>query len=128
MSYTKFRNLVWKYYREHGRHDLSWRKTHDPYKILVSEVMLQQTQVERVVLFYKNFLKKFPTERVLARAPLREVLIGWQGLGYNRRAQNVACGKRNYRERRVSERSVSELEALPGIGSYCGAGHCRICL
>lgn len=66
--------------------DLPWRKTKDPYKILVSEIMLQQTQVERVVPFYARFVRQFPNASALARAPLSKVLKAWQGLGYNRRA------------------------------------------
>ena len=66
--------------------NLPWRKTRDPYKILVSEIMLQQTQVYRVVLFYTRFIKQFPTAQALAKAPLSKVLKAWQGLGYNRRA------------------------------------------
>ncbi|MDE2057488.1 MAG: A/G-specific adenine glycosylase, partial [Patescibacteria group bacterium] len=86
MSFTSFRNTVWRYYRAHGRHDLPWRETRDPYKILVSEVMLQQTQVERVIPFYAEFTKRYPTARKLAAAPLADVLALWSGLGYNRRA------------------------------------------
>ena len=70
----KFQVLVKKYYRAHGRHDLPFRRTRNPYHILVSEVMLQQTQVSRVAEFYPRFLKKFPTVRALVRAPLRDVL------------------------------------------------------
>lgn len=66
--------------------DLPWRHTKDPYKILVSEVMLQQTQVERVVPFYTRFIRQFPTSQKLAKVPLSHVLKAWQGLGYNRRA------------------------------------------
>ena len=69
------------------KRDLPWRHTKDPYKILVSEIMLQQTQVERVVPFYSRFIKQFPTPQKLARAPLSKVLKAWQGLGYNRRAK-----------------------------------------
>ncbi len=83
----KFKRTVWRYYRAHGRHDLPWRKTCDPYKILVSEVMLQQTQVKRVIPFYKKFIKTFPTAKELAAASLSDVLKNWQGLGYNRRAK-----------------------------------------
>ena len=75
------------YYREHGRHHLPWRKTRDPYKILVSEMMLQQTQVDRVIPKYLAFVKKYPTARKLAQAPLSDVLVLWSGLGYNRRAK-----------------------------------------
>src|SRR3989344_7048909 len=82
-----FRKTVWAYYKKYGRHDWGGGKDHDPYRILVSEVMLQQTQVERVIPFYRNFLKKFPTAKKLAAASLSDVLSVWQGLGYNRRAK-----------------------------------------
>ena len=79
--------MVWQYYEDHGRHTLPWRKVKDPYRILVSEIMLQQTQVDRVLPKYQAFIKKFPSARALARATLGEVLREWQGLGYNRRAR-----------------------------------------
>src|SRR5579872_4763849 len=85
MTYTAFQTMIWQYYRTHGRHDLPWRKTRNPYKILVSEIMLQQTQVSRVIPRYQSFLKKFPTVHALAQAKLSDVLKEWQGLGYNRR-------------------------------------------
>ena len=114
-----FRNIVWRYYRLHGRHDLQWRKTHDPYRILVSEIMLQQTQVERVIPFYKNFIKKFPTAKKLAAAPLSEVLKSWQGLGYNRRAKMLhQAAKALSTGRSNLPKSVAELEKLPGVGPY----------
>lgn len=117
-----FQNTIWKYYRAHGR-DLPWRRTHDPYRILVSEIMLQQTQVERVLKFYPDFLKKFPNVRALAKAPLRDILIQWQGLGYNRRALNLKRAAvivvRDYNGKLPRDRAV--LESLPGIGS-CTAG------
>lgn len=113
---AKFRTLVWRYYRAHGRHDLPWRKTHDPYRILVSEVMLQQTQVERVIPFYTDFIKRFPTAKRLAAAPLADVLKQWQGLGYNRRAKLLREAAKELAKRNA--RTVPELEALPGVGSY----------
>ena len=117
---SKFRSLIWKFYKANGRHELPWRKTSDPYKILVSEVMLQQTQVERVIPFYQNFLKKFPTVRALAKAPLSDVLIAWQGLGYNRRAKMLHLAAREVVEKHKGRfpESVEELESLPGIGPY----------
>lgn len=122
MTSTTFRAKVWRYYRLHGRHDLPWRKTHDPYRVLVSEVMLQQTQVERVIPFYTNFLKKFPTARSLGRAPLSDVLKSWQGLGYNRRAKllQAAATELTRFDLVKTPRSnlVTELENLPGVGSY----------
>jgi len=118
-----FRQTVWRYYRTHGRYDLPWRKTHDLYKILVSEMMLQQTQVERVVPFYKNFIKKFPTVQKLADAPLSGVLKSWQGLGYNRRAKMLHQAAKEFpRFDLTSESSrsnlIPRLEALPGVGPY----------
>src|SRR3990167_7712328 len=83
----RFLRNVFAYYRAHGRHDLPWRSTRDPYRILVSEVMLQQTPVGRALSYYERFLKRFPHERELAKAPLGDVLALWSGLGYNRRAK-----------------------------------------
>jgi len=80
-----FKGAIWAYYRKHGR-DLPWRETRDPYHILVSEIMLQQTQVERVIGYYGKFLARFPDITALAAAPLADILAAWQGLGYNRRA------------------------------------------
>ena len=118
MNTTQFKKTIWNHYKKHGRHDLPWRKTKDPYKILVSEVMLQQTQVTRVILKYKSFLRKFPAVEALAKAPLKDVLLEWQGLGYNRRAKYLKlCA-----EKVVSDyggkfpKTLKELVALPGIG------------
>jgi A/G-specific adenine glycosylase len=115
-----FVKTVWSYYRASGRHDLPWRKTTDPYKILVSEIMLQQTQVTRVLPKYKEFLKSFPTERRLAAAPLGEVLRAWQGLGYNRRAKFLWSAVQVVVAERGGKwpKSHTELRALPGIGEY----------
>ena len=77
--------MIWRYYRLNGR-DLPWRRTRVPYRIVVSEIMLQQTQVSRVLKKYPEFIKAFPTFAVLARAPLPKLLRTWQGMGYNRRA------------------------------------------
>jgi A/G-specific adenine glycosylase len=103
--------LAW--YRANGR-DLPWRRTRDPYAILVSEVMLQQTQVERVVPRYVRWLERWPTAESLAAAPRSEVIREWQGLGYNRRAVNL---------HRASERIAEsgwpdDLTELPGVGRY----------
>lgn len=120
MSPRKFRELVWKHYAAHGRHDLPWRKTHDPYRILVSEVMLQQTQVERVIPYYAAFLKKFPTVSKLASASLADVLRAWQGLGYNRRAKMLHAAAKTVVERHRGKMpaDAAALLALPGIGPY----------
>src|SRR5688500_14963071 len=83
-----FQNLVLDYYSKHGRHTLPWRTTHTtPYHVLVSEIMLQQTQVDRVIPKFLDFVISFPTLESLAAAPQAEVLIHWVGLGYNRRAR-----------------------------------------
>ena len=80
--------LLSRWYATNGR-DLPWRRTRDPYAILVSEVMLQQTQVDRVVPRYVAWLERWPTVDALAAAPTAEVIRAWQGLGYNRRAVNL---------------------------------------
>ena len=116
----KFVEIVWKHYRREGRHDLPWRKTKNPYRILVSEIMLQQTQAERVIPKYKSFLKKFPSLASLASAPLGDVLREWQGLGYNRRAKMLhECAKVITKEYRgVFPKTHTELMRLPGVGHY----------
>ncbi len=116
MTPAKFRALVWRFYKKEGRHDLPWRKTRDLYTILVSEVMLQQTQVDRVIPFYRNFIKQFPTAKKLAAAPLGEVLSMWQGLGYNRRAKMLRAAAKELAMREIA--TIPELEALPGVGPY----------
>lgn len=120
MTSKRFRTLVLAHYATHGRHDLPWRKTKDAYRILVSEVMLQQTQVERVIPFYRAFLASFPTVRDLADAPLSSVLLHWQGLGYNRRAKMLheaaKAVVRDHGGRMPID--VATLETLPGVGHY----------
>lgn len=114
------RERILLFARSNGRTHLPWRKTKDPYKILVSEIMLQQTQVERVIPFYKNFLKQFPTIRALARAERAHILKVWSGLGYNRRAKflheaaQVLLGRHGGKV----PRDFAALKALPGIGEY----------
>ncbi len=113
-----FRKTVWDYYQREGRHGLPWRKTKDPYKILVSELMLQQTQVQRVLPKYALFLEQFPTMQTLATSPLSNVLKVWQGLGYNRRAKflhQLAHEVVKNHQGKLSQ-TESELVALPGIG------------
>ncbi len=120
MEVREFQRVVRKYWKVEGRHDLPWRKTTDPYRILVSEVMLQQTQVERVLPYYAQFLKRFPTVSTLASASLSEVLIVWQGLGYNRRAkmlhETAKVVVQEYGGKFPT--SAPELQMLPGVGPY----------
>ncbi|MCC7568957.1 MAG: A/G-specific adenine glycosylase [Candidatus Methanofastidiosa archaeon] len=126
-SLQKFRERVWSAYRESYR-DLPWRRTDDPYAILVSEVMLQQTQVHRVIVPYERFLSAYPTVSALAKASPRDVVALWQGLGYNRRALWL----REAARRIVTDHGgivpadVETLLTLPGIGPYTAAAVCAI--
>lgn len=102
------------------RRDLPWRRTSDPYRILVSEVMLQQTQVARVVPYYEAFVERFPSEGALAGAPVADVLRLWSGLGYNRRALALQAAAVVV-VRDGWPRSVEGLLGLPGVGPYTAA-------
>ncbi len=112
-----FQKTILNYYRGHGR-DFPWRRTRDPYRILVSEVMLQQTQTDRVVPKYKKFVRCFPTFRALARVPLHDVLAAWQGLGYNRRALSLHKLAKiiTTKWRGILPPTRDILTELPGIG------------
>ncbi len=114
-----FQKNIYAYYQEHGR-KLPWRETSNPYHILVSEIMLQQTQVERVTEKYKEFIKAFPDFHALAQAPLQTILKVWQGLGYNRRAialkKSAEMVVTTYNGALPSSPDV--LMTLPGIGRY----------
>ena len=113
-----FHQFLALFSRSHGR-DLPWRRTTDPYEILVSEFMLQQTQVERVLVKYPEFLARFPDSMTLARAPVREVLVVWQGLGYNRRALSLHRTARRIAEEFHGEVPLDRatLDSFPGIGN-----------
>jgi len=107
--------------------ELPWRRTRDPYRVLVSEIMLQQTQVERVIPKYLAFLEAFPSLAALAAAPVSEVIRLWAGLGYNRRAVNLQRAARAVLDAHggVFPHEVEALRALPGIGPYtAGAVAC----
>ena len=123
---SEFRRRLLRWFRRHGR-DLPWRRTRDPYHIVVSEFMLQQTQVARVEAYYHRFLERYPSIEVLAAAPAAMVRESWDGLGYYRRAANL---------HRLAQAVVSEhggvvpadpavLKRLPGVGRYtAGAVAC----
>ena len=113
--------LAW--FDEHGR-DLPWRRTHDPYAVLVSEVMLQQTQVARVVPRFIAWLERWPTAEALASAPVADLIREWQGLGYNRRAVNL------HRAAQViaSKGWPEDLTELPGVGRYTADAVARFAL
>jgi len=99
------------------RRPLPWRSTRDPYALLVSEVMLQQTQAARVIPYYEAFLARFPDPAALASAPTRDVLAAWSGLGYNRRALSLQAAARE-----VAARGwPADLSELPGVGPYTAA-------
>ena len=111
--------MILDFYRQEGR-SFPWRETCDPYEILVSELMLQQTQTERVVPKYLNWLQEFPSAQALAQAPFSQVLAAWSGLGYNRRAGYLqeACRQVVEDLGGVFPSSAYELEKLRGVGPY----------
>jgi A/G-specific adenine glycosylase len=118
-AFTSFHQALMNWFSEAAR-DLPWRRTRDPYRIMVAEVMLQQTQVDRVLPKYEAFITHFPTLQALADASTAEVIRLWSGLGYNRRAVNLQRAAREIVERfdGVFPRDVAVLLTLPGIGPY----------
>ncbi|HKW76895.1 MAG TPA: A/G-specific adenine glycosylase [Terriglobales bacterium] len=116
----RFRRLLLDWYQRHHR-KLPWRGETDPYPILVSEIMLQQTRVAVVESRYKEFLRRFPTIQKLARAREQSVLAAWSGLGYYRRARSLRQAAIKVVRRRGFPRTAAELEALPGVGRYTAA-------
>jgi A/G-specific adenine glycosylase len=109
---------VRRWYRRHGR-SLPWRGETDPYRIILSEIMLQQTQVSRVLKAYPRFLRRFPSMRSLARGPKREVILAWRGMGYNNRAVRLHALASVIVRRGMSIPATAEtLLELPGIGKY----------
>ncbi len=114
-----FKRRLLKWFRSVGR-DLPWRRTRDPYRIMVSEFMLQQTQVMRVRDYYRRFLTRFPTLDALADATPAEVREAWDGLGYYRRADHLSRLARIVIDRYdgVIPQDLDSLESLPGVGRY----------
>jgi A/G-specific adenine glycosylase len=121
--YREFGRRLRAWYRRHAR-DLPWRRTRDPYRVLVSELMLQQTQVARVVDYYAAFLARFPTLRHVAEAEVHDVTAAWRGLGYYARARNLhALARRVAGAGEVGATGSlpaepAALRALPGVGAY----------
>jgi len=115
----KFQEKIFLFYRRQGR-DLPWRQTTDPYRILVAEIMLQQTQVERVIPFYERWLARWGTAEELAGATLKEVLSQWMGLGYNNRAKRLleAAGKITIEHAGDVLAACQGYKNLPGVGEY----------
>ena len=118
----QFHETLWEYYAKNGRSELPWRQPEptgnfDPYKVLVSELMLQQTQVARVIPKYHVFLARFPTAHDLAASELGDVLRQWQGLGYNRRAKFLWQAAQAIEQLGSFPTSLDELVKLPGVGA-----------
>lgn len=127
---AQFQKTVWDYYHAHGR-DLPWRHpepggSFDAYKVMVSEIMLQQTQVNRVIPKYHEFLHSFPDVQSLAKASLADVLKLWSGLGYNRRAKFLHEAAKQIVKQQNSEvpKTLNALSNLPGIGHNTAAAIC----
>jgi A/G-specific adenine glycosylase len=118
----QFREIIYEYYGEYGR-EMPWRETFDPYEILVSEVMLQQTQVSRVLPKYLRFLSRWPAVGDLSSASLREVLELWQGLGYNRRGRGLHVAAKIIVDRYdgIVPRDGDSLRSLPMVGASTAA-------
>ncbi len=114
-----FQEKVLQFYKDHGR-DLPWRKTADPYYILISEIMLQQTQVSRVISYYAKWIKRWPTILEVAHAPLNEVLQMWMGLGYNRRGYYLHQTAKIISTEFDGDvlKAIKQYKKLPGIGLY----------
>ena len=120
-----FRTIIWDYFDEHGR-NFSWRQTQNPYHILISEIMLQQTQTHRVEKKFEHFIEVFPDFHSLAKAPLRGVLSAWQGLGYNRRALALQKTAQNIVQEHngTLPNNPEILVTFPGIGKATAASIC----
>lgn len=119
--------IAWQ--RQHGRHSLPWQRTRDPYRVWLSEIMLQQTQVTTVLAYYERFLQRFPDVAALAAAPQDEVLGLWSGLGYYSRARNLhRCAQAVVAQHGGHfPRSSAELQRLPGIGRSTAAAVAAFC-
>ena len=121
---TEFSSRILAWYAQHGRHDLPWQSEPTPYRVWVSEIMLQQTQVGTVIPYFARFMQRFPDVAALAAAPLDDVLGLWSGLGYYARARNLHRAARQIMQQHggVLPRNLTDLQALPGIGlSTAGA-------
>jgi A/G-specific adenine glycosylase len=123
MTSLRMRRRLLAWYRQHGRAALPWRVRRDPYRTLISEFMLAQTQVDRVVPKFESFVERFPDFAAVARASAADVLREWKGLGYNSRAVRLHRLARDVLERHdgVLPRESEALRALPGVGQYTAA-------
>src|SRR5579864_345156 len=118
----KFRNNLLKWFH-HEKRALPWRERRDPYRIWISEIMLQQTRVAAVIPFFERFLERFPTIEALARAQIESVLQFWAGLGYYSRARNLHQAAKQIVAQHAGEfpRTMEAALTLPGIGAYTSA-------
>ena len=118
-NFGPFRESLLRWFRSDGR-DLPWRKTRDPYAVLVSEFMLQQTQIATVIPYYNKWLRRFPDFASVARASQNDVLRAWQGLGYYNRARNLHAASKivQDRHRGIFPGDIAAIRKLPGIGRY----------
>ena len=122
--YTRLTHALIEWHAQRGRHDLPWQKNRSPYRVWISEIMLQQTQVATVIPYFERFIARFPNVAALAAAPIDDVLHLWTGLGYYARARNLHRAAVFVRDELAGEfpASVAELMKLPGIGrSTAGA-------
>lgn len=122
MTVSSFQRKVLGFYKRHGR-DLPWRKTTDPYKVWISEIMLQQTQVDRVKEYFVRWTKRWPTVQALAKARREDVLKEWMGLGYNSRAINLHKAAQKMVEEFDGDvlKAVENYKKVPGVGPYTSA-------
>jgi len=128
-AHTKFAHALIRWQQQHGRHDLPWQGTRDAYRVWLSEIMLQQTQVATVRAYFERFLLRFPDVRALAAAPLDDVLGLWSGLGYYSRARNLhRCAQQvvNAYDGQFPS-TAAQLQTLPGIGASTAAAVASIC-
>ena len=121
---SDFSTALLRWFDQHGRHDLPWQQSRNAYRVWISEIMLQQTQVNTVIPYFQRFMQTFPTLMQLAQAPLDHVLHLWSGLGYYARARNLHRAAQHIMQHHDGEfpREFEAVIALPGIGrSTAGA-------
>ncbi|CAN5120297.1 endonuclease III [soil metagenome] len=125
ITINDFKKIIWQHYSAHGRL-FDWRGVDDPYKVFISEVMLQQTQTARVAIKYLEFIARFPDFNALASAPLKDVLLAWQGMGYNRRGMYLHRAAQTIMQdhRGILPNDPEILDALPGIGAATASSIC----
>jgi A/G-specific adenine glycosylase len=113
-----FSSRLIRWHKQHGRHDLPWQNTRDPYRVWLSEIMLQQTQVATVIPYYRRFLLRFPQLADLAAAPVEDVMALWSGLGYYARARNLHAAARTIRDKHAGAfpQDPTVIAQLPGVG------------